>query len=176
MASSPCLSKQQIPLQIYEPWCFAYVYCECLLFTILEVFYLSPNISLETGNFKTSENNSQYNNKYLAVSLPFGFNYRKHRVNITFSYFPISQFENTKEEPRSNLSFRYTFSTLNNAFRISLFANDIFKQNQMQSRIYANGFNEYRKNNTDTRRVGIQLVYNFSSSNRVKKSVLLYIM
>ena len=132
-------------------------------------FYLSPNISLETGNFKTSENNSQYNNKYLAVSLPFGFNYRKHRVNITFSYFPISQFENTKEEPRSNLSFRYTFSTLNNAFRISLFANDIFKQNQMQSRIYANGFNEYRKNNTDTRRVGIQLVYNFSSSNRVKK-------
>ena len=132
-------------------------------------FYLSPNISLETGNFKISENNSQYNNKYLAVSLPFGFNYRKPRVNITFSYLPISQFENTKEEPRSNLSFRYTFSTLNDAFRISLFANDIFKQNQMQSRIYANGFNEYRKNNTDTRRVGIQLVYHFSSRNKVKK-------
>lgn len=132
-------------------------------------FYLSPNISLETGKFKISENNSQYNNKYLFVSLPFGINYHKHKANITFSYFPITQFENTKEESRSNLSFRYTFSTLDNAFRISLFANDIFKQNQMTSRIYANGFNEYRKSITDSRRVGIQLVYHFSSKNKVQK-------
>ena len=130
-------------------------------------FYLSPYISFETGKFKIKENNAKRDNRYLDISLPMGFTYRKHRLNMTFSYTPISQFEVTKEEPKSNLSIRYTYSAFNNALRISLFAKDIFKQNQIQSTMYADGFNEYRDSHTDSRRFGIQLVYRFKK-NKVK--------
>ena len=127
-------------------------------------FYISPYISFETGKYKITEMNAKRNNQYLGISLPMGFTYRKHKVNITLDYSPIAEFENRKEEPRSNLSFRYTYSAFNNALRITLFAKDIFKQNQFQSTMYANGFHEYRDSRTDTRRVGIQLVYRFSKN------------
>ena len=127
-------------------------------------FYLSPYVSFETGNFKIKENNAKRDNRYLALSLPMGFTYRKHKLNMTFSYTPISQFENTKDEPTSSLSFKYTYSAFNGALRITLFTNDVFKQNQLQSTIYADGFNEYRDSHTDSRRFGIQLVYRFKKN------------
>ena len=127
-------------------------------------FYISPYVYFKIGKFKEAGNNVKRINKYLSGSLPVGFNFNNHKLNITLDYIPIAQFENKKEESKSNLSIRYTYSAFNGALRISLFAKDIFKQNQIQSTMYADGFNEYRDSHADTRRFGIQLVYRFKKN------------
>ncbi len=91
-------------------------------------YMFTPYILFETGRFKTSETHVRRDNRYLSMSLPFGLNFRQHKIGMELDYHPIAQYEAEKEEPMSKVSLKYTFTTLNKALRISVFANDVFNQ------------------------------------------------
>ncbi len=112
-------------------------------------FYISPYILFETGRFKTSETHVRRDNRYLSMSLPFGLNFRQHKIGVELDYHPIVQHEAEKEEPMSKVSLKYTFTTQNKALRISVF-NDIFNQKQIKLTMYAGGFNVYGESSTDS--------------------------
>ncbi len=131
-------------------------------------FYLSPSGYFEIGRYNVANTNRSLVNRYLSFSVPLGFNWGKHQVSLSFRYTPTSQFQNTKEETSSYLSFAYAVSLWKKALRIQVFANDIFKQNQVRSTLFAEGFKEHKENLTDTRYIGVTLSYRFSSGKETR--------